>query len=136
MYGISSSWKAAVNGLNLSLMNLRRGCTWHQRCLCLLNRCSVFVPGGQQGAAGADGDAVVSDDESSSDVDVQPADTAAADTAVAVQAAAADGVLDSGDDDAAQQASILFELTDVDVEVRLLPGSSSSSSGTVPVQVR
>jgi hypothetical protein len=80
---------------------------------------------------------VSSDDESSDDsVDMTPAE---ADPTAAAAAAGDDSLApEESEEDAMQQqqqAGVPFELTDVDVEVRLLPGASSSSSSDGPVQV-
>ena len=105
----------------------------------VVTACSVFVPGGQPGTAAAAAAAAASEDDSDTDADeiMEPADTAAAAAAAAAAAGDASEPDDDSDEEAGQQQQqgvVPFELTDIEVEVRLLPGSSSSSSG--PTQVR
>lgn len=100
----------------------------------------MFVPGaGQPGTGGAGGTDISSDDESSDDpLDVTSAEldpTAAAAVAAGDDASASDDSEGGAEQQQQQQAGVPFELTDVDVEVRLLPGASSSSSSEGPVQV-
>lgn len=103
----------------------------NQSCaLPLLPAClSVFVPGSQPGGVEAAAAAGDSEDEAPSDADMQQADV---DTAASGSAGRVG--TDSDPDDTPhqqQQQQVPFELTDMDVEVRLLPGASSSSDGGV-----